>query len=83
MKPEHKALIGKRCIYQGEYQEFQNEQGTIVNLLESIIKPYDIILCCVKLDNDTSGKGYYTVGCKRDEIEVLNAESRNQTCWDS
>ena len=79
MKPEHKALIGKRCVYTGEYGT--DEPGTIVDILESMVKPYDIILCCVKLDSDITPKAHYTVGCDRDEIEVLNDTDVSALRW--
>ena len=66
MSDEHRALIGRDC-----YVEVDGirERGTIVDLLESFVKPYRVLMYCVRLQKRCFPTFHYDIGT--DTVELI------------
>ena len=66
MLDEHRALIGRDCYVE---VDGVRERGTIVDLLESMVKPYPVILYCVLLLKRRFPQFNYDIGT--DTVELI------------
>ena len=66
MKAENKALIGRECFIE---VDGIRQQGEIVDVVESLKNPYNIILYCVRLNKRLSPQHHYDRGVS--EVELI------------
>ena len=67
MKPEHNELIGRECHVDVDGEK---KRGEIIDVVQSIAKPYKIILYCVKLiPRPKPIKMHYDIGT--DSVELI------------
>ena len=66
MSDEHRSLIGRDCYVE---VDGVRERGTIVDLLESHVKPYGVLLYCIQFPKRRFPSHDYDMGT--DTVEII------------